>query len=100
MYPVLAVFTAVSTRPSLPPRAWAKNSSGVSPVMKLLRTLPPSIGAPSTYCWPTHVEIWTMFTMLPLAPESTMVLKQLSGSMCSSTSWAAAWNPSGVFSSP
>jgi hypothetical protein len=32
MYPVSEVLTAVSIRPSLPPIAWKKNSSGVSPV--------------------------------------------------------------------
>lgn len=32
MYPVSAVFTAVSTRPSRPPMVWKKNSVGLRPV--------------------------------------------------------------------
>src|SRR5580704_2452436 len=40
IYPVSAVFTAVSTRPSRPDMAWKRNSVGVKPEKKLLRTNP------------------------------------------------------------
>jgi hypothetical protein len=40
MYPVSAVLTAVSTRPSRPAMVWKKNSLGVSPLKKLLATKP------------------------------------------------------------
>jgi hypothetical protein len=32
IYPVSEVLTAVSMRPSRPPIAWKKNSSGLSPI--------------------------------------------------------------------
>lgn len=45
MYPVSAVFTAVSTRPSLPPIVWKKNSVGVRPLQKLFCTKPRADGS-------------------------------------------------------
>lgn len=78
MYPVSAVFTAVSTSPSLPLIAWKRNSVGDSPEKKLLRTKPFDGGFllflrkwgrerswkpfgirfPEMICCPTHATIW------------------------------------------
>lgn len=44
MYPVSAVLTAVSTRPSRPPIVWKKNSVGVRPEQKLFSTKPLAAG--------------------------------------------------------
>ena len=44
MYPVSAVFTAVSTKPSLPPIVWKKNSVAVRPEKKLFGTNPLAAG--------------------------------------------------------
>jgi hypothetical protein len=44
MYPVSAVLTAVSTKPSRPPIVWKKNSVGVKPVKKLFSTKPLASG--------------------------------------------------------
>lgn len=44
MYPVSAVFTAVSMRPSLPPMVWKKNSVAVNPEKKLFFTNPRDSG--------------------------------------------------------
>lgn len=44
MYPVSAVFTAVSTKPSRPAIVWKKNSVGVRPEKKLFETNPLAAG--------------------------------------------------------
>ena len=44
IYPVSAVLTAVSTKPSLPAIVWKKNSVGVSPEQKLFDTKPLALG--------------------------------------------------------
>lgn len=45
MYPVSAVLTAVSTRPSRPAMVWKKNSVGVRPEQKLSATKPLAAGS-------------------------------------------------------
>lgn len=44
IYPVSAVLTAVSTRPTRPAIVWKKNSVGVNPVKKLFWTKPLAAG--------------------------------------------------------
>jgi hypothetical protein len=92
MYPVSAVLTAVSTRPSRPPMVWKKNSVAVSPEKKELATKPFAAGslaragkmgsvrstnpswirAPPTDCWPTHATICEMLRVDPLDPHVAM----------------------------
>ena len=93
MYPVSAVFTAVSTRPSRPAMVWKKNSVGRIPEKKELATKPfasgvfsplrkcgsdrpanPSGGRdPPTACCPTHATICEMLIVLPFEPHSAMI---------------------------
>eukprot|EP00659_Diplonema_papillatum_P008561 gene8560-biopygen8549 len=93
MYPVSAVFTAVSTRPSLPPIVWNQNSWGWSPVKNEFATKPRSFGSrenrrkcgkarwmnpspirfPVTVCWPRTAAICPMLSGDPLDPHMLMM---------------------------
>ena len=93
MYPVSAVFTAVSTRPSRPAIVWKKNSVGRIPLKNEFATKPFAAGVfsprlkcgsersanpsggrvPPTACCPTHATICEMLMVDPLLPQSAMM---------------------------
>ena len=88
---------AVSMSPSRPPMAWKKNSCGVRPRRYEFSTKPRLSGPwssftkwgrvrftnpngmrlPSTFCWPTHADIWEMLMKDPLEPPVTISLTWL-----------------------
>mmetsp|Transcript_11831 Transcript_11831/g.47731 ORF Transcript_11831/g.47731 Transcript_11831/m.47731 type:complete len:207 (+) Transcript_11831:152-772(+) len=93
MYPVCAVLTAVSTRPSRPPMVWKKNSVAERPATNEFLTKPLADGSsacaakcgsvrstkplamrlPSTACWPRQAIICDTLSGEPLAPHSAIV---------------------------
>mmetsp|Transcript_3565 Transcript_3565/g.12138 ORF Transcript_3565/g.12138 Transcript_3565/m.12138 type:complete len:207 (+) Transcript_3565:1321-1941(+) len=93
MYPVSAVFTAVSTRPSRPAIVWKKNSVGRIPLKNEFATNPFAAGVfspllkcgsersakpsggrcPPTACCPTHATICDMLIVDPFDPHSAMM---------------------------
>lgn len=107
MYPVSAVLTAVSTKPSRPPIVWKKNSVAVRPEKKELATNPLAAGKsdsglkcgsvrftkpfsmrfPPTDCCPRMAIIWEMLMSDPLEPHSVMIRGALcQGSFLSASS--------------